>query len=62
MSQVIEETLGCDPARIAVASGPNLALEIAREQPTAAVVSSASEETAAQHRQHEHRIATSARS
>ncbi|MGO1411461.1 MAG: NAD(P)H-dependent glycerol-3-phosphate dehydrogenase [Microbacterium sp.] len=47
MSQVIEETLGCDPARIAVASGPNLALEIAREQPTAAVVSSASEETAA---------------
>ena len=37
----------CDPARIAVASGPNLALEIAREQPTAAVISSASEETAA---------------
>jgi glycerol-3-phosphate dehydrogenase (NAD(P)+) len=46
MSQVIEQELGCDPARIAVASGPNLALEIAREQPTAAVISSTSQETA----------------
>ncbi len=46
MSQVIEQELHCDPARIAVASGPNLALEIAREQPTAAVISSTSEETA----------------
>ena len=46
MSQVIEQALGCDPARIAVASGPNLALEIAREQPTAAVISSSSQETA----------------
>jgi glycerol-3-phosphate dehydrogenase (NAD(P)+) len=46
MSQVIEQELGCDPARIAVASGPNLALEIAREQPTAAVISSLSQETA----------------
>ena len=46
MSQVIEEVLACGPDRIAVASGPNLALEIAREQPTAAVISSASEETA----------------
>jgi len=46
MSQVIEEVLQCDPARIAVASGPNLALEIAREQPTAAVISSLSPETA----------------
>ncbi len=46
MSQVIEQELRCDPARIAVASGPNLALEIAREQPTAAVISSISEETA----------------
>ncbi|PJI51598.1 hypothetical protein CTI14_57100, partial [Methylobacterium radiotolerans] len=34
-----------DPDRIAVASGPNLALEIAREQPTAAVISSRSQET-----------------
>jgi glycerol-3-phosphate dehydrogenase (NAD(P)+) len=46
MSQVMEQELGCDPARIAVASGPNLALEIAREQPTAAVISSTSQETA----------------
>ncbi|MDQ1121920.1 NAD(P)H-dependent glycerol-3-phosphate dehydrogenase [Microbacterium trichothecenolyticum] len=46
MSQVIEQVLECDPARIAVASGPNLALEIAREQPTAAVISSLSAETA----------------
>ncbi len=46
MSQVIEQELQCDPARIAVASGPNLALEIAREQPTAAVIASGSQETA----------------
>jgi glycerol-3-phosphate dehydrogenase (NAD(P)+) len=46
MSQVIEQVLECDPERIAVASGPNLALEIAREQPTAAVISSVSEATA----------------
>jgi glycerol-3-phosphate dehydrogenase (NAD(P)+) len=46
MSQVVEQALDCDPARIAVASGPNLALEIAREQPTAAVISSSSQETA----------------
>src|SRR5690606_24661065 len=45
MSEVMEQELGCDPARIAVASGPNLALEIAREQPTAAVISSVSQET-----------------
>jgi glycerol-3-phosphate dehydrogenase (NAD(P)+) len=46
MSQVIEQELACDPARVAVASGPNLALEIAREQPTAAVIASVSQETA----------------
>ncbi len=46
MSQVIEQEIACDPDRIAVASGPNLALEIAREQPTAAVISSTSQETA----------------
>lgn len=46
MSQVIEQELGCDPDRIAVASGPNLALEIAKEQPTAAVIASRSAETA----------------
>jgi glycerol-3-phosphate dehydrogenase (NAD(P)+) len=46
MSAVIEEILPIDPARIAAISGPNLALEIAKEQPTAAVVSSSSLETA----------------
>jgi glycerol-3-phosphate dehydrogenase (NAD(P)+) len=46
MSEVIEQVLPIDPSRIAVISGPNLALEIAKEQPTAAVVSSASLETA----------------
>lgn len=47
MSEVIADVLELDPARIAVASGPNLALEIAKEQPTAAVVSSTDPETAA---------------
>ncbi len=48
MSQVIQEVTGVDGDRIAVVSGPNLALEIAKEQPTAAVASSASPETAAE--------------
>jgi len=46
MSEVILAELGIDPERIAVVSGPNLALEIAKEQPTAAVVSSTSLATA----------------
>src|SRR3954470_7637135 len=46
MSEVIAQGLPIEADRIAVASGPNLALEIAREQPTAAVVSSVSLETA----------------
>ncbi|WP_242682172.1 NAD(P)H-dependent glycerol-3-phosphate dehydrogenase [Herbiconiux sp. SYSU D00978] len=46
MSEVIAQEAGVGPERIAVASGPNLALEIAREHPTAAVVSSASIDTA----------------
>jgi glycerol-3-phosphate dehydrogenase (NAD(P)+) len=46
MSEVLEEGLEIDRDRIAVASGPNLALEIAKEQPTAAVVSSTSLATA----------------
>jgi glycerol-3-phosphate dehydrogenase (NAD(P)+) len=45
MSEVIAEE-GIDTSRIAVVSGPNLALEIAREQPTAAVASSASKDVA----------------
>ena len=46
MSEVIAEVLPLDESQIAVISGPNLALEIAKEQPTAAVVSSTSLETA----------------
>ena len=38
MTQVIEEAAGIDPARIAVITGPNLAKEIALEQPAATVV------------------------
>ena len=41
MSQVISEELGLDTGRIAVVSGPNLAMEIAREEPTASVVACA---------------------
>ncbi len=46
MSEVIAEMLPIEESQIAVISGPNLALEIAKEQPTAAVVSSTSLETA----------------
>ena len=46
MSEVILQELGIDSDRVAVVSGPNLALEIAKEQPTAAVVSSETRETA----------------
>jgi glycerol-3-phosphate dehydrogenase (NAD(P)+) len=47
MSQVIAAALPIiPPEKIAVVSGPNLALEIVREQPTAAVASSESLETA----------------
>jgi glycerol-3-phosphate dehydrogenase (NAD(P)+) len=46
MSEVMAEELPIDPQYIAVVSGPNLALEIAKEQPTAAVVSSENLETA----------------
>ena len=46
MSEVMHEVGGFDHDRIAVVSGPNLALEIAQEQPTAAVASSISVETA----------------
>ena len=46
MSQVLLEELEIDPELVAVVSGPNLALEIAREEPTASVVSSESMDTA----------------
>ena len=38
MSEVISQELGIPTERIAVVSGPNLAMEIAREEPTASVV------------------------
>ena len=46
MSEVIEQELDIDRSRIAVISGPNLSLEIAKEQPTAAVVASEHIDTA----------------
>jgi glycerol-3-phosphate dehydrogenase (NAD(P)+) len=46
MSEVLLDVLELDPRRIAVASGPNLALEVAKEWPTAAVVASTDSETA----------------
>ncbi|MCU1436063.1 MAG: glycerol-3-phosphate dehydrogenase [Pseudarthrobacter sp.] len=46
MSEVIGEELGIPADRIAVVSGPNLAMEIAREEPTASVVACADEATA----------------
>ncbi|WP_241249048.1 NAD(P)H-dependent glycerol-3-phosphate dehydrogenase [Agrococcus sp. KRD186] len=46
MTEVIAQELRVDAARIAAVSGPNLALEIAQQQPTAAVISSSSGDTA----------------
>ncbi|MGO4385549.1 NAD(P)H-dependent glycerol-3-phosphate dehydrogenase [Specibacter sp. RAF43] len=46
MSEVIAEELGVAANRIAVVSGPNLAMEIARQEPTASVVACADEATA----------------
>ena len=46
MSEVVAESLGIDPDRVAVLSGPNLAREIAQRQPTATVVASTSDATA----------------
>lgn len=39
MSEVIADTLDLDAHRVGVVSGPNIALEIAKEQPTGAVAS-----------------------
>jgi glycerol-3-phosphate dehydrogenase (NAD(P)+) len=46
MSEVIADVAGIGPERIAVVSGPNLACEIAAEDPAATVVASASAATA----------------
>ena len=41
MSQVVVQVTGADPSRVAVRTGPNLASEIAEEQPAATVVACA---------------------
>jgi glycerol-3-phosphate dehydrogenase (NAD(P)+) len=41
MSQVVVQVTGADPSRVAVVTGPNLASEIAGEQPAATVVACA---------------------
>jgi glycerol-3-phosphate dehydrogenase (NAD(P)+) len=41
MSQVVVQVTGADPSRVAVVTGPNLASEIAHEQPAATVVACA---------------------
>lgn len=46
MSELCAEELGLPDERFAVVSGPNLALEIARQEPTATVVASADPATA----------------
>lgn len=46
MSQVVAETTGAAPGRIAVVSGPNLAKEISLRQPAASVVACADEAVA----------------
>jgi glycerol-3-phosphate dehydrogenase (NAD(P)+) len=46
MSEVIGEVTGAPAQRIAVVSGPNLAREIAQEQPTATVIACADEDRA----------------
>ena len=46
MSEVIAEVAGAGPERVAVVTGPNLAAEIARQQPTATVVACADHERA----------------
>jgi glycerol-3-phosphate dehydrogenase (NAD(P)+) len=48
MSEVIAEVTSAGPDRIAVVSGPNLAVEIARRQPTATVVACTVQEVADQ--------------
>lgn len=46
MSEVIQEVLRIPARQVVVVSGPNLAMEIAREEPTASVVASTDEATA----------------
>lgn len=57
MSEVIAEITGAGPERIAVITGPNLAKEIARREPAAAVVACADESVALQLQKHLHTTA-----
>lgn len=54
MSEVIAQETGAGPERIAVVSGPNLAKEIARREPAAAVVACADEDVATRLQQRVH--------
>jgi glycerol-3-phosphate dehydrogenase (NAD(P)+) len=54
MSEVIAQETGAGPERIAVISGPNLAKEIARREPAAAVVACADEAVATRLQQRVH--------
>ena len=54
MSEVIAQETGAGPERIAVISGPNLAKEIARREPAAAVVACADEDVATRLQQRVH--------
>ena len=57
MSEVIAQETGAGPERIAVISGPNLAKEIARREPAAAVVACADEAVATRLQQRVHSAA-----
>lgn len=46
MTEVVAETTGAAPQRLAVLSGPTLAMEIAREQPAGAVIACTDHDTA----------------
>lgn len=54
MSEVISQVTGAGPERVAVVSGPNLAKEIARREPAAAVVACADESVATRLQQRVH--------
>jgi glycerol-3-phosphate dehydrogenase (NAD(P)+) len=47
MSEVVRDVLGCGEQKVAVVTGPNLAGEIAREQPSATVVACSDPDAAA---------------
>lgn len=46
MTEILAEVLGCDPDRLCVLTGPNLAREVAEGQPAASVIACRDEDTA----------------